>query len=317
MLRNNKTILVAFTVIAFVIAGGLFWKLNSVHGVAASEEFKQRLRNALSELNLSNNQTLASANASSNSLSDFIYYRSGVQLSPANKDSLAQIQLNSLAQTKKVSQDELAQIITDVAFEKLVTLSDANINRMSDSLCGCSDPNLPPSFHRNTVKLRANGEGIMPKSTFVSQIQYARDTEISDQRNAGRIPPLQRQANRLALQNRISKDISNRSNFLVAANPNFFDGSSNNDMTPTQALLLTYSLVADDSLADNQADLNQRMLAEQQYMSTYLGRPYPSPQGLKAYGLNGYIYSTPTDLLLDDSGVTRVLNLIKERSNIQ
>ncbi len=317
MIRNSKTLIIALVIVAVAVTGGLFWKLNSVSAVSPSEEYKQRVRNALSEINLSNNQNLVSANSSSASLSDFIYYRSGVQLSQANKDSLAQIQMNSLAQTKKVSQDQLVQIITDVAFEKLVTFSDANISSMSDSLCGCSDPNLPPSFKRDMVKLRANLEGYMPKTTFVSQLKYARDAEISYRQKGSRYPPLLRQANRMALKNRVSKEVSDRSNYLVAADPNFFNGSAANEMTPMQAILLTYSVITDDSLAGNRAELEKQMLDNQQDVTNFIKTPYPSPQGHKAYGVNGYQYSTPTDLLFDDAAVTRVLSLIQERSNIQ
>jgi flagellar basal body-associated protein FliL len=317
MVRNSKTIIIALVIVTVTVAGGLFWKLNSVGAISPSEEYKQRIRNALSEINLSNDQTLVSANSSSASLSDFIYYRSGVQLSQANKDSLAQIQMNSLIQTKKVSQDQLAQIITDVAFEKLVSFSDANISSMSDSLCGCSDPNLPPDFKRDIVKLRANGEGIMPKTTFVSQLIYARDAEISYRQKGSRFPPLLRQANRMALKNRVLNEVTNRSNYLVAADPNFFNGSSANEMTPLQAILITYSVIADDSLAGNRAELEKQMLDNQQDITNFTGIPYPSPQGHNAYGVNGYSYSTPTDLLFDDATVTRVLNLIKEKSNIQ
>jgi hypothetical protein len=45
-----------------------------------------------------------------------------------------------------------------------------------------------------------------------------------------------------------------------------------------------------------------------------LGEKYPSPEGHFALGANGYITSTPLDLVFDEQTLNRMLDHIQERS---
>ena len=117
---------------------------------------------------------------------------------------------------------------------------------------------------------------------------------------------------RAALYNRMLVEISERVDYLSEADPDFFGGTKGN-MTPMQAMLLTYSVVSDDMLVGNQTELQQKETEVQQLASSFGTEPYPSAQGHKAYGVNGYVYSSPTNLLLDDSTTSKILNLIKQK----
>jgi hypothetical protein len=100
--------------------------------------------------------------------------------------------------------------------------------------------------------------------------------------------------------------------FLSAALPEQF-GAAAQGLTPVQALLITYSVIADDPLMDSTPNLKKRMKALQERIERGEGH-YPSPDGHFAYGVNGYLYSTPLDLTLDEQTVNDILSRVEERS---
>jgi len=314
MHSTKRNLLVLALVLIFI--GVIFFRVSGpASGITNREEFNQQIRNSLAELQLPKQNNSLLITGSADRLSDFIYYRSGASLSTANKETLRQSEQLFWNESKRVSQQELAQILTDVAFEKLVTLSDQDVDNVTDILRGFNDPSMPAAFqaHRNKVTLRANGEGTMDPQYFAAQLKYARDAQIDyNQNGRGSYPPLLVQTNRAALYNRIVNDVSNRVASLSAADPDTFE-SSKSDLTPVQAILVAYSVASSDLLAGNQAELQQKMSERQQAASQFAQAQYPSPQGHRAFGVNGYIYSSPLNYLFDDMSVRRVLDLINER----
>lgn len=315
-MSSNKNLAIVLALSVITIGGLFLWKSNSAIGITNSADFNQKILNSLAELNLPNTSNVSSINAAPDSLGNYIQYRSGVALSQTNKDTLRQSEQAFWNENKTVGQTQLAQILTDVAFERLVTLSNSDINNMSDTLRGFNDPSLSTTFQsgRRMVHLRANGDGSLEPQYFISQLEYARDAQIGYNQPRSGYPPLLIQANRAALYNRIVNEVSSRVNALSEADPDFLSGSSKG-LTPTKAMLISYSVVTNDMLLGNAADLQQRMTKQEQVLSSYWNQQYPSPQGRRAYGVNGYIYSTPTNYLLDDASVSRLLTLINERSN--
>ena len=315
---NYKKLGIILVVFTLLISGVLFWKTSSTSGTTDDEAFRQGMRNALAEINFSTGNAPVSVSTTTNNLANFINYRSGIQLSQTNKNLLIQNEQSALDNSKRIDKFQLAQILTDVAHEKLVTLSDADINNMSENLRGFNAPNMPQDYQsiRNLISLRADGEGTMEPSQFVSQLKSIRDNQIAYNRkqtaSSQWIVNLQRQS----LLSHIESEITQRATSLANAEPNFFGGSANFDMTPTQAMLLTYAVAADDMLVGNQTELQQKMAAHQQFVSRYGNQPYPGSQGQHAYGVNGYIYSTPLNIVLDETAATRILNLIREKGNL-
>ncbi len=217
-----------------------------------------------------------------------------------------------------ITQTQLAEILTDVAFNKLVTLSDSDLSYMAETLRGFNTPAYSAAHPnaREFVRLRANGEGIMEPADFVNELKSIRNDEISF-RNRPPLskPPMSLRISRMALYNRVSSEITERVSELRDADASF-SGSSPDDLTPVEAMLLTYSVVTNDYLMGNQTELQQQMVNKQQLVANYGGQ-FPDPQGYNAYGVNGFIYSTPADLLLDNATTTEVLNLIRTSSELQ
>jgi hypothetical protein len=323
MSRDRRVIALALGIFALITSGVFLYGTNLTSGSTNNEKFHrekfhQRVRNALAELNFSPGKSQDNINDSTNKLAKFINYRSGIKLSKETKDLLSSKEKKSQTESKRITQTQLAEALTTVAFEKLAVLSDSDIDAMADNLRGFKTPGVSDadSDFRGFVKLRANGEGMMEPADFVKRLKNARADEIDYQNQTGAAANVKSPLYRRTLRDRLNTEITNRANYLAASSPDFFNGSTNNDLTPTQALLLTYSIVTNDSLAGNQTDLQLKMEENQRIIVQHLKRPFPSPQNQHAYGVNGYMFSTPSDLLLDDAAITRVLNLAGEEEGL-
>ena len=115
-----------------------------------------------------------------------------------------------------------------------------------------------------------------------------------------------------AIASRITLEVERKVNTLSDASPESF-GSAKSSLTPLQAMLIAYSVVTDDPLACDQAGLNAKMQSTQQGISQMIGGPYSSPTDQRAYGENGYLYSSLASLALNDATMNRILTLIAER----
>ena len=154
------------------------------------------------------------------------------------------------------------------------------------------------------VKLRGNRWGVdgTPEQ-FASQVKSIRDSDpiIKDLL-------LKPSARRMA-----ASEIQRRSRYLGEAVPEKF-GFAATGLTPLQAVLITYSAISDDPLAHSSSNLQKRMEVVQEIATKHARQPYPSPAGRHAYGPNGYIYSSPLDIVFDERTVNLLLDHIAERS---
>jgi hypothetical protein len=79
-------------------------------------------------------------------------------------------------------------------------------------------------------------------------------------------------------------------------------------------VLIAYSAVTTDFLEYSEANLNKFMNGMQKARTERWGQNYPSPEGHRAFGVNGYLVSSPLDLVFDERTVNRMLDHIQERS---
>lgn len=298
----------AFFTIGFcfcaLVFGALTWKLNTSSGSTKTEEYHQKIRNGLAEINIPRNKNSHSINAAPDSLSNFIYHRSGLKISKSNKSTLRFAEQNAWNDSKRVDAASLTRIITDIALEKISTLSDSEIADITDSLRGFNAPGLPEGYQKGqrVVKLRASGSVQMPADEFSLELTKLRDGGI------------QGMVARNLIHVSVASEVNRYVDTIRRADPQFFGGTQSS-MTPTQALLIVYAVVADDPLTHKQAELAQEMQNRRQFRFRVAGSNFPSPNGHNAYGDNGYLYSSPAKLLLDDTSVERLLTLIQERGN--
>lgn len=305
--RNNKHMkkwrLFAIGFGLCALLGAAFVSLTKTSsGTTETEEYYQQIRNGLAEINIPASNNINSINSAPGSLSNFIYYRSGVQLSSVNKNALRSAEQNAWNDSKRVDAATLTQILTDIAIERIPTLSDAEIAGITELSRPFNAPSLPQSFQlsRRNVLLRASGYGRMPTEQFSS--------ELTDLRNGG----IQGRVAKNLIYVSLADEVNGLVDTLRNVDPQFFGGTKSS-MTPTQALLVAYAVIADDALTDNQAGLSQKMLDVQQLNVRATNTSFPSPVGFKAYGDNGYLHSSPTSIILNDASVSRLLTLIQER----
>ena len=307
--KKNLTFYFGLLFIAVVASGAIIWQNNRAQTKDNyEEEFHQTIRDALAEIKLPTTKNAIEINAVAQNLANFIEYRSGVRLSQANKDLLRELENKSWQQSKKINRGHLARILSDAAIEKVANATDAEIEYVAKNLGGFDAPDLPENFKRGNknAHLRANGAGSVDKEEFIEQAKALRDTVRS---------------NKIAqsfVAGAINREVDERIDLLAKASPKDFS-SSRNDLTPAQAILVTYAVITDDVPARNQKDLQNAMEVVQRTATrlSSSNQVYPSPNGQHAYGDNGYLFSTPASLLFDDATLTTILNGIKEKSGIQ
>jgi hypothetical protein len=303
MFANKK--IIAFLVLAVcafsVVLAAAFWKTDVSTGTTDLEVFNQEVRNGIAEINLPTSNNLNAINSATDNFANFVSYRAGIQINQTNKDLLKNAEQNFWTSSKKITPAQLSQILADVAAERIPNLTNTEISNATESLRGFTAPDLPLRFQegRANVTLRANGEGTMPAATFQGEVTSIRDSGINKFAQS-------------AISSRLSLEVERKVNMLVDASPESF-GNAKSKLTPLQAMLVTYAVVTDDPLAYNQNGLNQRMLSTQQGISQVTGGPYSSSSNQRAYGDNGYLYSSPASWALNDATINRILTLIAER----
>lgn len=303
MTKNRNGLLVAlasFSSLLVVVLVGASTLLPTTE--ARDPDIGQQVRNALAELDLKSGENRASNLSKASNLSSFISYRAGVLLSDLDSRKLAGLETIASASQKRISRDELAQLLTGIAVRKLKSLSDDQKRSAIESMRGFDHPALPQSFKRGRdhVMLRANGSGRMTLEAVSEQIDKVRGANAESKIVESMI------------RNAIALEIGNVCSTIVEAEPGFFGGSKC-EMTPLQAFLVTYAVVTDDLLAGNRADLSEKMSAIERLASAESGAAYPSFVGQKPYGNNGYIFSSPADLLLDQAAISELMEQLSQR----
>ncbi len=304
-LKKNPTFYFGLLFVAVFAFGAIVWQSSRAQtSDKYEEEFHQTIKDALAEIKLPTTNNVAEINAVAENLADFIEYRSGVRLSQANKDLLRELEGKSWNQSKKINQGNLTRILADAAIDRIENAADADLEYAAKTLGGFDAPDLPNNkrYGKHLI-LRASGAGYIEKDDFVEQSKVLRDTI---------------KTNKIAQSfviGAISREVEQRIDLLVKASPKEF-GDSRSGLTPAQAILIAYSVTADDVPARNKKDLQITMEAIQKAFSRN-GENYPIPNGHHAYGDNGYIFSTPASLLLDDATLGKILNGIREKGGLR
>jgi hypothetical protein len=306
--RRFVAVLVAILCAAILTAG--LWRINSVKGQDPQQEFYQRIRDGVGgEIALAEpNASVETTRASVEDLSDFMYSRAGVGLSAEARDRLANMEASVLAgTTRRITPDELSTILAETAMERISAMTQQQIEYAAEMFRGFNHPDLPESFQRGRdhVSLRARGGQYGTPADFIAQLTKIKGAD-----------PTTLKIFKGAAKNFATQEVGTRIGMLGAAIPDKY-GSVKTDMTPLQAMLIAYSVASDDLLTDSAANLRQKMEATQAGVTDITGFSYPSPDGHRAYGSNGYFFSSPLDIMLDDETIGLVLDRIQERSESQ
>lgn len=249
---------------------------------------------------------MKSVRASVESLSQFMRKRSGVDLAGQTKNRLADMETRTLAgASRRITADELSEILAATAVERIAMSSDQEISRAVETMRGFDAPDLPDSF-RNTrryAQLRASAVSNITPENLTFQLKTVRSADF-----------VSRALLKAAIKRPVAREVESRSKYLGEAVPEQFGAVGSEGYSPLQAVLIAYSAASDDPLADSTDNLQRRLKSIQDGIGKLTGHPYPSPDGHFAYGPNGYIFSTPLDLIFDERTVNLLLDHFDERS---
>lgn len=300
----SRRILWAAGYVAVFIAAFVYLKSDSSRGTTLNEAYKQEIRNALAEIDFPSSNNLTEISTATNNLSDFMNYRAGVQLDQATKNLLNTTEQEFWSQSKHIDPHVLAQIITELTIDQIPSLTNAQIEDIAESFSGFSAQGLPQTLAlgRLDVALRASGRGFMSKSGFISELTQLRDQGVNSK-------PVE-----TMIYLAVHDEIKRKAGLVYEAEPSLFTGADL-EMTPILATLITYAVVTDDQLVFNQSGLSDHMAQRQQIIQNKLGSSYPSPSGHKAYGQNGYVFSSPSHIIFTSSNVNALVSQIQARGN--
>lgn len=224
------------------------------------------------------------------SAAKFIENRSGLVIGEGVKNRLAAMEQRALApQGRRVSADELVEILAATTVERLSSLTDAEIGQAASVL-----------NNNGEIILRASGEGGVKPAEFEGTAKAMRAlSRQGDETFRGLV--------RAAVQG----EVQNRLDVYSEALPGHFGRAKRIGVTPLQAVLIAYSVASDDLMGDSQETLNakQEMLyAELKGQGHQQGR---KPN--KAYGSDGYLFAMPLGLILNDAAMNGLLDRVGER----
>ena len=297
-LRRRPSIVIA-TVLSFLVLGTLALWNASRQPVKASDEDKQHLHKQLrkgvgSEVQFASLPEQTGAAVAS--AADFIHSRSGLKISDETKKKLARAESDVLTGTSRhISVSELTDNMTTVVFERLATLTDEEIRWATDV---SSDAN-------GQMRSRADGKwGSLSKKQLIQQAQAGREwSQRGDFALRG------------ALHAMLEGEVNDRVSALSAALPERFGQAGERGLTPTQALLIAYSVATDDQLTDSRSDIQQAVVQkrmdsgqtrEQRQKQKVSGRPY---------GPNGFLHPSAPQLFFNRAAVDKLLNLSEGGKN--
>ena len=292
-LRRRPSIAIA-TVLAFLVSAGIaVWYSNPLPAKASAED-KQHLQNQLrkgigSEVRFAARPEQADEAVAS--AADFIQWRSGLKLTDGFKKRVAKAESDVLnGKSPHISVSELTDDMTTAVVERLATLTDKEIEDAAEASSGAN----------GEVRSRADAEwGVMRKTDLILQAQAGR--EWSRRGDAG----LQ-----VGLRSMIEGEVNDRVSTLTTLLPEQFGNASSQGVTPTQALLIAYSVAADDPLTNSRSDIAQMLLQKRMdERQTREQRKTQKNVSDRPYGPNGLLHPSAPGLFFTKSAFDRLLNL--------
>ncbi|HEX8456971.1 MAG TPA: hypothetical protein VF656_06725 [Pyrinomonadaceae bacterium] len=296
-LPRRRALLIALSA-AFVMLAGIaaVWQLSKRPAEAASaekQELQKRLRRGVgSEVRFASRPE--QADEAVKSADDFIYSRSGLRMSDETKKKLAKAESDVLkGKAKHITVAELTDSLTDGTVERLSTLTDEEIEQVADA---SADEN-------GDIRSRADGRwGTLTKRELVEQAKAGREWSRRGD-----------SASRATLHMMIGEEVNDRAIKLSAALPEQFGQANTQGVTPTQALLIAYSVATDDPLADSRGDIEQTLV--QQRMDARQTREQKKAQQKnlsgRPYGARGFVHPSAPNFFFK-SGVDKFLSRSSE-----
>jgi hypothetical protein len=284
-------------VVACVMVGGVaVWRASRLKAEASSVDkrsLQERLHKGVgSEVRFASATSKPEQIAEAvGSTAEFIHWRSGLRMSDGMKQKLAEAESNVLqGKVNHITIQELTDNMTAAVVDRLATITDEEIRQAAEF----------SSDEHGLVLSRADGKwGVLTKKELIQQAKSGREWS-----RRGDV------ALRAALRSMIEEEVNDRVNTLGTALPEQFGQARAQGVTPMQALLIAYSVAADDPLTDSPSDIAQMLL--QQRMNAGQTREQRKLQknvSGRPYGPHGLLHPSDPYLFFNKAGVFKLLNL--------
>ena len=315
--RRTRSFLLVLGALGITVAAISIWKSAALKADKEAEgkrQYHARIRDGVGrEVQFASpGDAPGRVRSSINSVDNFIFKRSGVKLSGPTKNRIAEMEQRTLnGEARRLTISQLNDVLTETAFERLGRLTDEEVLHIDDTLRGFKAPDLPKRFTRRAINLPGQSV-LISTDKFVDQVKAMRgetNTTLGEVLKAATHREVQKNVHRQIRD--LSEAVSEK---FVGAWDTTNDREGDTGVTPLQAVLIAYSTASMDLLIDSEAGVIKEMKSLQTGLSRIDGEKYPNPEGHLAYGVNGYLTSTPLDLVFDEQTINRMLDHIQERS---
>jgi hypothetical protein len=293
-LPRRRSLAIALAVAFVLVGGAAVWQASRLPAEASSEDrqdLHKRLRKGVgSEVRFasaaSNPQQIDETISSTD---EFIHRRSGLRMSDETKKRLAKAESDVLkGKATYITLDELTDNLTTAVVDRLATLTDEEIEAAAEA----------STDKDGAIRSRADGKwGVLTRRELIQQAKSGRDW--SRRGDSGL---------RAGLRTMIEEEVNGRAVTLSAALPEQFGQAGAQGVTPTQALLIAYSVATDDPLADSQSDMAEKIV--QKRMEARQTREQQKAQknvSARPYGPRGWAHPSAPHLFFK-AGVDKLLN---------
>ncbi len=235
-----------------------------------------------SRLGLSNSLETAQRNTAT--AQNLIRHRSGHQFGADSLTFVNQAEARYATLGKgSLTASALAQALTELAVERLSRMNDAEIDAALGTMRGLRTDQTPSgTLPPGEILVRPWG----PTAKAEKVRDYLRKMRSPSER------ALVTDFARLAITN----EVQNRIKLFESAQPELWSAQR---ITPTQAVVLTYSVLSGDQFLRTSDELAQTMRATQRYYAEKRGLSFSIAERAP-YGTNGVIYSSPLNLFDDE-----------------
>jgi len=193
-------------------------------------------------------------------------------------------------QRSRIKIDDLTNSFTDIATTRLGALTDSEVESAAKRFRATSD---------GQISTRMSGKwGWLTREEFAGQLKEARGRkQRGDSTVDGAVRPF------------VEEEINDRIANLSTAMPDKFRDVKNNGITPIEAVLIAYSVAADDNLADSHDDLAERIVQDRSRLRlTRTEARQEGRDGRNAFGLNGFFHSSPVSLVFNKTTLKELLS---------
>lgn len=295
-LRRSRYLTVTLALVVAAVAVAAFFgsrayqREKSRDAAALKKDFHARIKKGVgTEVRFADSKSNSShVRDSVESVDAFIKGRAGLGMSEETKAKLEGLETASLKSGGRISTDALGAALADTITERVKKLTDAEIDAAAGKLNGSGE---------RQVALRANGSHRINRDEFGPEAKKFRDQLASGDAAAAE-----------AVRAVVTDEVEGRVATLGEAVPEQFGAAASEGLTPTQAVVVTYSVLTDDDLAGSTAELKQK--AEKTP-----NKKAKKDKPVVAYGPEGRLFSTPAHVFFNRESVGGFLDRLEKGGN--